>query len=402
MKPPFVIVGAGQAGIKAAETLRQKGYDGDLVMMGEEPFLPYQRPPLSKAYLQGEMDEERLFFRSKAYFDTAAIDLRTNAKVVSIDPAGRCIALSDGSILAYASLLLTTGTRARRIPLRGVDLDGVFSLRTIADVAAIRAALQEAERIVILGGGYVGMEFAAVAAKLGKTVSVIEARPRIMERSVAPEISAYFQTLHRENGVTLLLERSVSHLAGTGHVSAAVLADGTEIPADLVLVAVGAEPVTDLAEAAGLAIDNGISVDAFGRTSAARIYAAGDCTAFPAARYRRTIRLESVQNAIDQAKAVAGTMLGETEPYDPVPWFWSDQYDAKLQIAGLSAGYDDAEIEGDPASGSFGMRYYRAGRLIAVDAINAPRIHMLARRELQSSDATSQTARTPAAATAAE
>lgn len=383
MTSPILIIGAGQAGLKAAETLRQKGYDDDIVMIGEEPCLPYQRPPLSKAYLKGELDEERLFLRPKAYFETAEIELISGTSVVSIDPASRKVELGDGSQISYSALVLATGTRARQIPLQGADLENVHSLRTIADVAAIRQSMEAASDIVILGGGYIGMEFAAVAAKLGKAVSVVEARPRIMERSVAPEISGYFQLLHRENGVRLLLGQGVSHLAGTGAVSSVVLAGGTGIPADLVLLAVGAEPVTELAREAGLKVGAGISVDAFGRTSADSIYAAGDCTEFPSARYGRTIRLESVQNAIDQAKSVAGTILGEVTAYDPVPWFWSDQYDAKLQIAGLSGGYDRSEIEGDPASGSFAMRYFRGSRLVAVDTVNAPRIHMLARRELQ-------------------
>jgi 3-phenylpropionate/trans-cinnamate dioxygenase ferredoxin reductase subunit len=383
MTSPVLIIGAGQAGMKAAETLRQKGYDGDIVMIGDEPSLPYQRPPLSKAYLKGEMDEERLFLRPQAYFETAAIELRWGTSAISIDPGSRTVELADGSHLPYSSLLLSTGTRARRIPLQGADLENVHSLRTIADVAAIRRSMETASDIVILGGGYIGMEFAAVAAKLGKTVSVVEARPRIMERSVAPEISDFFQSLHLENGVRLLLGQSVSHLAGTGSVSSVVLSDNTEIPADLVLLAVGAEPVTELARAAGLTIGNGITVDGFGRTSAETIYAAGDCTEFPSARYGRTIRLESVQNAIDQAKIAAGAILGEAVPYDPVPWFWSDQYDVKLQIAGLSGGYDRVETEGNPSSGSFALRYFQGTRLLAVDTVNAPRIHMLARRELQ-------------------
>jgi len=401
MTPPIIIVGTGQAGLKAAETLRQKGYDGSLVMIGEEPFLPYQRPPLSKAYLKGEMDEERLFLRPEAYFETAGIDLRLTEKVTAIDPAGHRVTLADGTGLTYFSLLIATGTRARKIPLDGAELDGVFSLRTMQDVAAIRAPLEAAENIVILGGGYIGMEFAAVAAKLGKTVSVVEARPRVMERSVAPIVSEHFHRLHRENGVSLLLETGVARIGGEGRVSAVELSDGTDLPADLILMAVGAEPVTELAQSAGVTVSNGIQVDECARTSAPDIFAAGDCTVFPSARYGRIVRLESVQNAIDQAKIAAGTMLGETVPYDPVPWFWSDQYDAKLQIAGLSEGYDRTELDGDPASGSFSLRYFKNGGLIAVDAVNAPRAHMLARRELQGTSAAPQSSPPQAAATAA-
>lgn len=398
MTAPILIIGAGQAGIKAAETLRQKGYDGDLVMIGDEAYLPYQRPPLSKAYMKGEMDEERLFLRPQAYFETAAVDLRISTSVTAVDPANKSVELSDGKQLSYSSLLLATGTRARQIPLEGADLDGVYSLRTMADVNVLRGALQQARNVVILGGGYIGMEFAAVAAKLGKTVSVVEARPRVMERSVAPEISTYFQDLHLANGVALRLEQSVQRLAGETSVTGVVLGDDTEIPADLVLMAVGAVPVTELAQAAGLTVGNGISVDEYARTSAPDIYAAGDCAEFPSARYSRTIRLESVQNAIDQAKIAAGTMLGEEVAYDPVPWFWSDQYDAKLQIAGLSTGYDRTEMEGDPATGSFALRYFQNDRLIAVDTVNAPRIHMLARRELAQAGSASATQSTKTAA----
>ncbi len=382
MTDPILIVGAGQAGIKAAETLRQKGYDGDLVLFGDEAFLPYQRPPLSKAYLKGEMDEERLFLRPEAYFETASVELRTRTSVASIDPAARSIALSNGTRMPYSSLLLATGTRARQIPLEGATLDGVFSLRTMADVAAIRETLAGAENVVILGGGYIGMEFAAVAAGLGKTVTVIEACHRVMERSVAPEISTYFQKLHRAHGVTLRLEQKVERLTGDTTVTGVALGDGSQIPADLVLLAVGAVPVTGLAENAGLAVGNGIAVDACARTSTPGIYAAGDCTEFPSARYGRTIRLESVQNAIDQARIAAGSMLGETTAYDPVPWFWSDQYDAKLQIAGLSSGYDRTELEGDYDEGRFALKYFLGDRLLAADTVNAPREHMMARKTL--------------------
>ena len=329
MTDPILIVGAGQAGIKAAETLRLKGHGGDIILFGDEAFLPYQRPPLSKAYLKGEMDEERLFLRPQAYFDTASVELRTKTSVTSIDPAARHITLSNGSRLPYSSLLLATGTRARQIPLEGATLDGVFSLRAMADVAAIRETLSKAENVVILGGGYIGMEFAAVAAGLGKTVTVIEACRRVMERSVAPEISTYFQSLQKAHGVTLRLEQKVERLTGETTVTGVALADGTQVTADLVLLAVGAVPVTGLAENAGLAVGNGITVDGYARTSVPDIYAAGDCTEFPSMRYGRSIRLESVQNAIDQAKIAAGSMLGETTVYDPVPWFWSDQYDAK-------------------------------------------------------------------------
>ncbi|WP_321345454.1 FAD-dependent oxidoreductase [Breoghania sp.] len=393
MNDPIIIVGAGQAGQKAAETLRQKGYEGDLIMIGDEPFHPYQRPPLSKAYLKGEMDEERLFLRPPAYFETAEIDFRSGVRVDGIDPAAHRVTLDDGESLTYSRLLIATGTRARALPVEGADLPGVFTLRTMADIAPIRAALDAAERVAIIGGGYIGMEFAAVAVGFGRQVTVIEAQPRILERSVAPEISDFLQELHRSNGVRLELGSGVARIEGEEAVSDVVLANGETVPADLVLVAVGAEPVAELATAAGLAVEGGIAVDAACRTSTPDIYAAGDCTVFPSARFGRTIRLESVQNACDQAKAAAASMLGEDVAYDPVPWFWSDQYDVKLQIVGLSQGYDRTEIEGSPEEGRFSLSYFAGDQLLAVDTVNSPRQHMMARKVLASQEAPQTTPR---------
>ncbi|WP_299820097.1 FAD-dependent oxidoreductase [uncultured Roseibium sp.] len=383
MNAPIVIVGAGQAGMKAAETLRAKGYDGDLVLFGDERRLPYQRPPLSKAYLKGSMAEEQLYLRPEAYFAAQAIDLRSGSRVDSLDVQARSVCLENGEKLAYSRLLLATGTRARQIPLPGADLNCVFTLRSMDDIAPLREALACARRIVIIGAGYVGMEFAAVAAGMDKSVQVVEAQSRVLMRSVAPEISEYFQTLHGRNGVGFHLGINVVALEGSsGSVTAVKLADGSALEADLVLVAVGAVPVTGLAEAAGLEVSSGIVVDEDCRTSAPDIFAAGDCSLYPSKRYGRQLRLESVQNAIDQAKAAACAMLGESVVYDPVPWFWSDQFDTKLQIAGLSEGYDRTRLDGDPDSGSFSLSYFSGDRLLAVDAINAPRQHMLARREL--------------------
>lgn len=383
MNAPIVIVGAGQAGMKAAETLRSKGYDGDLVLFGDEHRIPYQRPPLSKAYLKGDMAEEQLYLRPEAYFEAHAIDCRTGVKVSGVDVQDRKVSMERGEELAYSKLLLATGTRARQIPLPGADLNGVFTLRSMDDIAPLRGALKSAEHIVIIGAGYVGMEFAAVAAGMGKSVQVVEAQSRVLKRSVAPEISDYFQTLHSANSVGLKLGVSVEAFeGGNGAVRSVKLSDGTKLGSDLVLIAVGAVPVTELAEMSGLAVSAGIIVNEACRTSAPDIFAAGDCCSFPSRRYGRQIRLECVQNAIDQGKAAAGSLLGEQIAYNPVPWFWSDQYDTKLQIAGLSEGYDRTQLEGDPASGSFALSYFSGDRLLAVDAINAPRQHMMARKAL--------------------
>lgn len=382
MSEPIIIIGAGQAGIKAAETLRMKGFEGGVVLIGEESWPPYQRPPLSKAYLKGELGEERLFLKAADYFDKADVALTTGMRVAAIDPAAHSVTLSDGRALSYSKLLLATGTRARTLPLPGGNLGGVFTLRGIDDTKQIAAALGRAKRVAIIGGGYIGMEFAAVARGMGKEVTVIEAQDRILKRSVAPEISDFFQTLHAGHGVRLVLGEGVAGIVGRSQAEAVELASGEIVPADIVLVAVGAAPVTELAEAAGIAVERGIVVDEACRTMVPDVYAAGDCTVFHSRRYGRRIGLESVQNASDQGKAAALSMLGEEMIYDPVPWFWSDQYDVKLQIAGLAQGYDRTEITGDKAAGRFALRYFAGDTLLAVDAVNDPRSHMMARKEL--------------------
>ena len=385
MEDHFIIIGTGQAGIKAAETLRRSGYDGRLSMFGAESWFPYQRPPLSKGYLKGELDEERLFLKGAAYFDEMSIALHTNCHVAAIKPQDNAIELVNGENAAFSKLLLATGTRARTVPLPGAELDGVFTLRGIDDTRKISKALAGASSVAIIGGGYIGMEFAAVARAMGKDVCVIEYQDRILKRSVAPEISDFIQNLHLDHGVNLLLGQGVQSLSGKGQVSGVTLLSGVTLPADLVLIAAGAVPNSELAEEAGLSIKGGgIGVDETCQTSAPNIYAAGDCTIFPSARYGRFIRLESVQNASDQGKAAAMAMLGEKGCYDPVPWFWSDQYDIKLQIAGLSEGYDRIEMVGDKGSSRFSLRYFSDQQLLAVDSVNDPRSHMMARRDIAS------------------
>ncbi|MEM6462542.1 MAG: FAD-dependent oxidoreductase [Pseudomonadota bacterium] len=379
---PIVIVGAGQCGIKAAETLRQNGYEGGVVMIGDEPHAPYQRPPLSKAFLKGEMELERLMLKGDAFFETFNIDARSSSRVERVDAAGRTVLLSDGSAIGYAKVLLATGTRSRRIPVPGLELAGVHYMRTIADVEAISAALKPGVRIAIIGGGYIGLEVASALRSFDYDVTVLESEQRVLQRVVCQQLSDYFQRVHTERGVDIHVNARVEAIEGGDRVERVRLSDGGSVDADLVLMAVGAEPVGELAKAAGLAINNGIEVDETCRTSDANIYAAGDCASFFSNRYGRHIRLESVQNAIDQGKHAALAMLGSQDVYDPVPWFWSDQYDIKLQIAGLSDGYDRLETEGSEADGSFVIRYFAGDRLICVDAVNAPRAHMMSRREL--------------------
>ena len=383
MQETIVIVGAGQAGAQVAQSLRQGGYEGPIRLIGDEPYAPYQRPPLSKKFLLGEIGPDGLWLRPPAFYPTQKIDLIPDSRVVSIDRASKRIEFGNGDTLGYDKLILTTGTRARSIPLEGADLDGVMTLRTIADVDAIRSKLEGKSNLVIVGAGYIGLEVAAVAKSLGKTVTVVEALDRPMKRVVSPAVSDYFTRLHRAKGVDLRLNTGVEAFVGEGSVSGVRVAGGDVLPADIVLVAVGAEPNDDLAAEAGLEVDNGIIVDGSGQTSDEAIYAAGDCTRFYSNRYGRSVRMESVQNAIDQAKAVAQALLGEEDvDYDPLPWFWSDQYDIKLQIAGLSDGYDDTKVVGSQEANKFYVAYLKDGQLIAVDSINSPRSHMMARRTI--------------------
>ena len=382
MQDSLVIVGAGQAGAQVAQSLRAAGFEAPIVLVGDEPHPPYQRPPLSKKHLAGEIDDEALHLRPAAFYEQNRIDCRFGVAVEAIDRAALTLRLSDGSQLTYAKLVICTGTRPRALPLPGAGLEGVVTLRTIADVEAMRARLAAPGRVAIVGGGYIGLEVAAVARAMGHEVTVVESRDRVMQRVVSPDVSSFFDALHRENGVDIRLNTGVEGFSGEDHVRAVRLADGEELACDLALVAVGAVPNEELARDAGLEVDDGILVDAHGQTSDAHIYAAGDCTRFFSARYGRSIRLESVQNAIDQAKAVAAALTGAATDYDPVPWFWSDQYAVKLQIAGLSQGHDTALTVGDPAGQSFYVVYLTQGRIAAVDSINHPRSHMMARRAI--------------------
>ncbi|MEP0232322.1 FAD-dependent oxidoreductase [Roseibium sp.] len=380
MQDTVVIIGAGQAGAQVAQSLRQGGFEGPIRLIGDETTPPYQRPPLSKKYLLGEIGSEALLLRPPAFYTTQNIDLIPGASVSSIDPGAQRLSLENGDTIGYDKLVIATGTRARYAPIPGADLDGVVTLRTIADVDRIREKLMAGQKIAIVGAGYIGLEVAAVANQLGKDVTVIEAQDRPMKRVVSPFISEFYSALHREKGVELRLGTGVEAIVGEDAVTGVKVAGGEVVPADLVLVAIGAEPNDDLASAAGLETDNGIIVDGAGLTSDNRIYAAGDCTRFYSNRYGRSVRMESVQNAIDQAKIVARSILGEDVDYDPLPWFWSDQFDIKLQIAGLSDGYDETRTVGEPKDNKFYVAYLKEGRLIAVDSINSPRSHMMARR----------------------
>lgn len=380
MVSPITIVGAGQAGAQCVQTLRQSGYDGPLTLIGNEPHLPYQRPPLSKKFLTFDTDEERLLLRPASMYADLNVDVKVGATVTRIDPAHHTIRLRDGSDHPYAKLLIATGMRPRALSIPGVDLPGVVMLRSLMDANLIRSHLTPGKKAIVIGGGYIGLEVAAVARGLGLDVTVLEAAERVLGRVVAPDVSAFFTKLHRSRGVDLKVATGVTAIVGETRAEAVRLVDGSEIQADIVLVSIGAVPETTLAESAGLSVRDGILVDGEARTSAPDVYAAGDCARFESGRYGRSIRLESVQNAIDQAKTAALSMLGQTPAYDPVPWFWSDQYEIKLQIVGLSHGYDTIHIDGDPENGPFSVAYVGDGKLLAVDSINHPRRHMQARK----------------------
>ncbi len=376
-----VIVGAGQAAAQLVQSLRQGGYKDPIRMIGDEPYAPYQRPPLSKKFLTERPPAETLYFRPANFWTDQGVTADFGVTVESIDRAAKKVVWKGGEA-AYDILFLSTGTRARAIPLPGADLEGVFSLRKIDDVRRLRAPLDAAKRIVIVGAGYIGLEVAAVARGEGREVCVLEAEDRVMKRVTSPVISNFMQDFHRNRGVDIRLGARLAAIEGNGKVSQVKLADGSVLPADLVLLAVGAKSNDELAAAAGIACEDGIVVDEHGRTSDPSVYAAGDCTRFPSKRYGRKVRLECVQNAIDQAKAVASEIVGKPQFYDPVPWFWSDQYELKLQMVGISDGYDDTTTVGDVAAAKFSVEYRKNGKLIAVDAVNDGRAYMSGRKRI--------------------
>jgi 3-phenylpropionate/trans-cinnamate dioxygenase ferredoxin reductase subunit len=377
-----VIIGAGQAAAQLVTSLRQGDYTGAIRMIGDEPYAPYQRPPLSKKFLTERPPADTLYFRAAAYWREQGVELDSGLPVAAIDRAAKRVTFADGRAADYATLVLATGTRARDLPVPGAHLPGVFSLRRIDDVRRLRGPLDEARRVVIVGGGYIGLEVAAVVRGEGREVAVLEAEERVMKRVTSPVLSIFMQDFHRGRGVDIRLGARLAAVEGEGAVRQVRLADGTTLPADLVLMAVGARPNDDLAAAAGLECRDGVVVDDHARTADPAVYAAGDCTRFPSRRYGRALRLECVQNAIDQAKAVASAILDKPQLYDPVPWFWSDQYELKLQMAGLSDGYDDARTVGDVAAARFSVEYRKAGKLIAVDAVNDGRAYMGGRKRI--------------------
>ncbi|MGA2187597.1 MAG: FAD-dependent oxidoreductase [Steroidobacteraceae bacterium] len=376
----ILIVGGGQAGAQAVDTLRRAGFGGRLVLVSEEPCLPYQRPPLSKKFLCGELAADRLPFRHQSFYDEHHVELKLGMRATRLDPAARCVALANGEEIIYDRLLLCLGAVSRQLSCPGADLPGVRYLRAIVDVPGIRAGLKPGARAVIIGGGYIGLETAATARHMGCAVTVLEMADRVMNRVVAANVSEYFEHEHRTQGVKIVCNTRVVRLDGNTRAERVVCADGSAYEADVLVVGVGAIANMQLAADAGLACENGIVVDEYCRTSDPAIYAAGDCTYHPSPRFDLRVRLESVDNAFEQAKTAALNMLERPTVHDRVPWFWSDQYDNKLLIVGLSQGHDQQVTRGDPATRSFTVCYLRGGELLAVEAINHSKDYMAARK----------------------
>ncbi len=395
MNDRVAIVGAGQAAAQAVETMRKRGHAGTITLIGDEDLLPYQRPPLSKKFLAGSMDRDRLLLRHASHYLEHGIDLRLGFPAVAIDRVRRRVELADGAAVEYDRLLLATGTEPRRIALPGAELAGVHYLRRVCDVDRLRAELVPGKRGVIVGGGYIGLEVAATCRELGLEVTVLEAADRVMARVASPALSHFYEAEHARRGVEVRLGARLHsfvaadalgdeamHRAAVGsqRVAAVRLADGSDVPADFVLVAIGVVPMDALARDAGLECAGGIVVDEFCRTSDPHIWAAGDCTSHPNLHYGARVRLESVDNAFEQGTSAALNMLGIATAHDKVPWFWSDQFDLKLVIVGLSTGHDDIVVRGDPDARAFSVCYLKGGELIAVEAVNHTKDQMAARK----------------------
>ena len=380
MSDTILIVGASHAGVHGAEALRKEGFAGRIVLAGAESHLPYQRPPLSKKLLAGELPFERTLLKPASFYEQARIELRLGTRVTAIECEEHRATLSTGETLKYDRMLLCTGSRGRPLNVPGLKLSGVVELRTYDDVIALRGRFRPGARLVVVGAGYIGLEVAATCLQLGYDVTVLEMTDRAVSRVVAPQVSTFYATEHAARGVKLQFNTTVVAFHGDSEVHEVECADGRRFPADVVVVGIGILPVTDVASAAGIACDNGIVVDEHCRTSARDVFAAGDCTNHPSPRYGRRVRLESVDNAFEQARSAAANLLDKPVVHDKVPWFWSDQYDLKLLIVGLSQGYDATVLRGDPAARSFCLCYLRAGELIAVDALNNAKDYMAARK----------------------
>ena len=374
-----VIIGAGHAAGQAAASLRQAKYAGDITIVGDEAHIPYQRPPLSKAYLKGDQSADKVYLRAESFYADRDIAMKLSTRATAIDTTAKTVALSSDETLHYDHLLISTGSRPRKLSIDGSDLPGIHYLRTMDDVDGLRDGMQADANLVIVGGGYIGLEVAAVGRELGLNVHVLEMEERILQRVTTPEMSAYYHQLHEGRGVNIHTNTAVTGFAGDGKVQE-VLCGDKRFPADIVIVGIGIIPNTELAEAAGIVCDNGIVVDDHCCTSDPNVYAAGDCTNHPNPLLDRRLRLESVPNAMDQARVSTANMLGDDKTYAAIPWFWSDQYELKLQMVGFSADGDAQVLRGDMANNQFAIFYLKDGKVVAADAVNSPKEFMLCKQ----------------------
>ena len=366
----LVIVGAGQSAIQCITSLRKEDYPGLITLVGEEEHLPYQRPPLSKGFLEDTVSNERLYFKKLEFFVENKVQLKLGTKAEEIDIENNNIHLSDNTKLSFDKLVFATGSSVRKLDFPGKDLNSIHYLRGLDDALSIKKDLQTRQNIVVVGAGYIGLEVAAIAAKQNKSVTVIEMADRVMNRTVDPQISDYYLKLHQKNGVTFKFNTSLKEIVGASNPKKVICSDGTEVKADMVIIGAGIMPNVELAENAGLSCDNGIVVNEFGKTDHANIYACGDCTNHPNKLLNKKIRLESVHNAMEQSKTVASSIINKSIEYNQIPWFWSDQYDHKLQIVGLSGEHDKVIMRGDMSEAKFMLFYTKDEKLIAVDAVN--------------------------------
>ena len=375
-----VIIGASHAAVDVIAHLRRNGWTDKITLIGDEQEPPYHRPPLSKAYFNNQLEAERLALRAESFYQENAVDLVLGRTVESLDRAAQQLVLDDGQTMAYSHLVIATGTRARQLPVAGADLPQIHTLRTKSDVDAIKSQLQANSKLLIVGAGYIGLEVAASAVKQGIHVTVLETMERVLARVTGQVVSEFYQELHAQQGVDIRLGASLLEFTGDSSAAQAVLDDATVLDFDCAIVGIGVVPNTELAADAGLPCDNGIVVDEFTRTADPYIYAVGDCSNHPSFIYDRQIRLESVPNAVGQAKTAALAICGKAVAYDQVPWFWSDQYDVKLQTVGLCQGHDQVIVRGEPAEHKFAVFYLQKGRLLAVDALNSPAEFMVAKK----------------------
>ena len=376
-----LIIGGGQAGAQTAASLRQGGFEGQITIAGDEPALPYQRPPLSKAYLKGELEQERLYFKNAQWYETQSVDVLTDTAIVSVDVKGNRAQTQLGKQIKFDHLVFATGSRNRELPMEGAKLEHVFGLRDLADVDALRPHIGQDKNLVIIGAGYIGLETAAVARTLGTNVTVLELADRVLARVTSPTISSFYEELHRGHGVTIKTSCSTTSINGKdGKIESVTLSTDEVLPCDALLIGIGILPNIELAVEAGIKCEDGILVDENGRTNLPHVYAAGDCAKRLILPYGRMGRLESVHNAIEQGKQVAAAITGKPAPKLDCPWFWSDQYNIKLQIAGLSTDYDHFVIRGSREDEKFAVFYFKDDILIAADAINSPPEFMIAKR----------------------